>query len=87
MTHDAHQELIIIHENVLTDGATVIIDTGEAEFVVLDRERNPDNVDGLTTVCRHCLLTEQPDLKQGLDTARQTGQAQLIDGEWMAVVG
>jgi hypothetical protein len=60
--------------------ATVIYDVGDAEFTVLERDREPKQTDA--PICLDCLLELQPGLGRGLDIAKQHGIAYRVDGEW-----
>jgi hypothetical protein len=71
-----------IASKAVLDGApaTVVYDVGDAEFTVLERDREPRKTD--SPICLDCLLELQPGLGRGLDIAKQTGIAYRVDGEW-----
>ena len=68
---------------------------GDSGFTVLfddapDPEDLPDDADaselppGITLVCMHCLINDNPEIGRGLDIAREYGVADLDDnGEWI----
>jgi len=71
-----------IASQAVLDGApaTVVYDVGDAEFTVLERDREPEQTDA--PICLDCLLELQPGLGRGLDVAHERGVAVFIDGEW-----
>jgi hypothetical protein len=59
----------------------------DRSYLVLDADTPEDpstvTVGYLAPVCVHCLLDQHPSVGRGMDVARRTGGARLVEGAWL----
>ena len=50
-----------------------------------DGPKDPADVtaDDFRVLCLHCLIEDHPEVGRGLDLARERGEANLVDDEWV----
>ena len=67
--------------------ARILFERQEGGFLTLD-DRMPEDpagtsTDDLVVVCEHCLVDQPPEVGAGMDVARRTGGARLVEGQWL----
>ena len=59
----------------------------DGSFLLLDADASddPDEYDPkeMVVVCTHCLLDRHLEAGRGMDVAKETGEAALVEGEWV----
>ena len=87
--HSPRKRLAVISGGLTTGrpAARILFERQEGGFLTLD-DRMPEDpagtsTDDLVVVCEHCLVDQSSEVGAGMDLARRTGGARLVEGQWL----